>query len=295
MRKHPSDDCFDIEAVLDEPVRYLHEGCESSSKGYTDKALVVIRRETGWGYRCHRCGLSGFKPYKNLTPSQVARLYEQQKNATSGKALRERRALPRDYKRVLPSKAMVWLMKCITFDEIQEYGIGWSDELDRIIFPIYTGTELVGYCARSLNDGPNCPKYLTVTFDPNAGHRIFFNVIRDSPYVVLVEDILSAIVVGRQVNTVALLGCFIPPHLVETYKDKRIFFWLDSNKLAESLRFRNNFNSMGFDVRTVLSYTDPKYQTQEDITDFLGLEKGVFLPSPMHYGLDTEVSICQDL
>lgn len=259
---------FNTDTPLEEPVRYYHEGCESSSKSYTDKALVVIRNHKGWGYRCHRCGLSGFRPYKHLSPSQMSSLLDQTNRAGTSRLLES--SLPLDFTTELPPLAQAWLYTCLLPEEIVEYGIGWSPGQERIIFPVYQNRTLVGYCGRSLKDGPGVPKYKTLSFSIE---RIFFTVDRDSNHVVFVEDILSAIVVGRVASSVALLGCFVPPVLLRRYDDREIHIWLDSNKLTESLRFRNRYSSLGYDVRSILSIQDPKYQSEADIKSFIGLGK----------------------
>ena len=80
----------------------------------------------------------------------------------------------------------------------------------------------------------------------------------------IVEDILSAIKVGRVSNSISLLGAYIQDSLALSLRGYTIYIWLDSNKYTESLKYLRRFRSFGIDCRIIHTDKDPKcYDTLE--------------------------------
>ena len=102
---------------------------------------------------------------------------------------------------------------------------------------------------------------------------VFFWVLNDRFYhqILLVEDILSAIKVGRKSDCVALLYAYIPDKLVmnlaEQYEE--IVFWLDPDKWNRMLGRVNRWRSFGVNVRCIRSNQDPKYYNDDEIIEKL--------------------------
>lgn len=168
---------------------------------------------------------------------------------------------------------LAWLNKYgITPVERKLYNIGWSDHLGRVILPVYdTDHVLVAWQQRRILPHDTMPKYLTDK-RPDVRYPMFLGTkLFDGDTVVLTEDILSAIVVGRQCAAIALLGT----NLTERNRDKiialgysKVVVWLDDDnpdvkKAQRTIRKRlENFA----DVRVITGHDrDPKETTDEEI------------------------------
>jgi hypothetical protein len=78
---------------------------------------------------------------------------------------------------------------------------------------------------------------------------------------VIVEDILSAIKVGRYCNSLALLGSYVPDDLItKLQKYEKIFIWLDYDKLSSSYKYAKRIKALtGLPVKVIITKEDPKY------------------------------------
>lgn len=242
---------------LNEEVRYNHEEC-----GDERGRLYVRFTGHGWLVNCFNCSLSLFKPLK---PGQKGEAYvkmvkKSKENAdVEVQADQEEFNLPKDYTRTLPDSARQWLESYgITEEEQDGYSIGYSGWLHRLLLPIYREDFLIGYQGRYFGDQKKAPKYLTWK---RKDEELYFKVNRQKNQVVVTEDILSAIKVGRQVSTLALLGSperagkglilnLKPYHLVT--------IWLDQDKLKAALKLAAQIRLYGKKVKVVWTDKDPK-------------------------------------
>ena len=209
-----------------EQVHYNHPNCPS---GRDSKRRLFIKRDGAklLGY-CHHCGQSG-------SWSLGRQSYIRKRSKT--KVVRNL-YLPSDFT-TNPDKchvkANVWYNKYgITREEREHYNLGWSDKWKRAILPIYQHGELIAFQARRLLDNDDGPKYLTRKlqghdrpfFTGGWGEHLAFDTM------VMVEDILSAIKVGRQFTTTAILNAIISQDMVTgvlRYKPSRVVVWLDDD------------------------------------------------------------------
>jgi DNA primase len=187
--------------------------------------------------------------------------------------------LPDDYTAALPADAQAWLYKNhFTPELIEKYRIGfsettpmwshrtqkWYDSGPRVILPYYIDDTLQYFEARSL-DPTNNLKYVTA----GSKKELFRSGTQAAKvqYLVIVEDMLSAMRVGEHAATVALRGTKCPDKcLVDLYRTtNRYILWLDSDepgqkaarKLGERLTWAGK-------VRYIKSELDPKcYSAQE--------------------------------
>lgn len=184
--------------------------------------------------------------------------------------------LPEDVSTYIPEVPYKWLKQYLTDSEILKHRIGWSTDQESIVFPVFDiQGNLLMWQKRYFGDRSGVPKYLTKGLKGDILH-----VVGDHPSnrVVLVEDLCSAIVVGRVENSMPLWGSTVHlktlRQLARTYSE--IVFWLDSDKLVNSLKARGPAGLIFDNVHVVNTEKDPKYHTTEEVKEILGkhLDKG---------------------
>jgi hypothetical protein len=88
---------------------------------------------------------------------------------------------------------------------------------------------------------------------------------------VVVEDILSAIRVGKHLDTVALLNAYIPDDLLlrQLVTYEKVILWLDPDKWDRMSRKVKRFRSFNYNVIMIRANQDPKYYTDAEIAEKL--------------------------
>lgn len=266
------DEWFDPKAPLGRGKRYRHPDCCEGK----DRALVITRTEKGWLWKCHRCQDTGFKPAKGLPPGQ----WLEWKKAS----LEEKRTqkvqdlqLPPDFTTEIPAEGLAWLFKAdLSEAEIKEHGFGWSPVLKRVIMPVYMDGQLVYWQGRNVGEvTPERPKYMNVF--QRGRDKIYFEIRGDTEgSVVLVEDILSAIKVGRFNDAIALLYAYVPDDLIWELSEiyNHVLLWLDPDKWDRMLKRVSRYRSFGINVTTARVGKDPKNFDDDRIEEIL-TEQGV--------------------
>ena len=123
----------------------------------------------------------------------------------------------------------------------------------RVVYPIYDGYgKLCFYQARAY-DGSE-PKALTY------GNKIYHTIGPKSDKLVIVEDIISAIKVGRYIQTFPLFGSSIKKEIIPQIVDlnQHIFLWLDADKYKEALKLAKMLRSRGKHTGVIYTKEDPK-------------------------------------
>lgn len=160
----------------------------------------------------------------------------------------------------------------ITQKLVSDYGLGWSEKVNRFYFPVYRGGELLGYQARYYGDDSTFPKYITRYKE----HGDLWKDIKHygtnyTEGCVIVEDMFSAIRCAEWSNSIALLGssmgdkCF--DHAVNCY-DKFLIFLDDDNVKVknQAIQIRERLTMVGKDATIFTSGgTDPKEFSRGDL------------------------------
>jgi signal recognition particle subunit SEC65 len=233
--------------------------------------MVVTRKPDGFYWYCHRCRKGGSSGIDRLSPMDTIKWAKSLKaKPNTYESVIE---LPYDFTLELPTEGLAWLYKSeIDETDIAWFGIGYSKKLHRVIIPIYHGNELIYYQGRSLAKefSVRNPKYMNVW---KKGRDDIYHKVTNfqSDAVVVVEDAISSIKVGKVEDTYAVLSAFIKDELLMHLKDKyqTIWLWLDPNKRKHMNDRRMRFRSIGVDVRVMNSSKDPKEYTLEQIENKL--------------------------
>lgn len=183
---------------------------------------------------------------------------------------------------------MLWLLKAgIGYDLARHYGIGYSPRANRVILPVYKDKELIAFIARAV-DGEK-PKYIARHKDGfhNAVFRSDATTIlpvssvaqaissenKEIDVLVIVEDYLSAVRVGRITRSVSLLGTANKADalLPELGSDTKAVVWLDPDKAGRNGRNKIARSLSLFGVEPLLLNTkrDPKFYSNREIRELI--------------------------
>jgi hypothetical protein len=237
------------------------------------KTLVLNHNAKDYHAFCFRCDLNERHDKGRQTLTQLAEIKRQNEEAERLLSSKEVK-LPTDFTTDIPVHGRLWLYSGGLTETIwREYGIGYSESLDRVILPVWSTTgELIWYQARALTKGQK-PKYV----QPSDGRESIMFTSRSydaSKPVVVVEDILSAISVGRVTGCASLLGTKISTEQsTQLAKSPRVTIWLDSDRAgrrgASSIR-----KTLGLltEVQSIVTEEDPKCLTKQQIKEVLCLQ-----------------------
>lgn len=173
--------------------------------------------------------------------------------------------LPNDAQKSINYKALQWLDRYgIMREEIVKHDLRWSDFRQWLIFPIYGDNGLIGYQGR--NFGPNGPKWES-RGDLHSIIHIVDQQQKGTDPLVIVEDIVSAIKVGRQFAAMPIFGGSISLKRVQLLKHvaRNVVWWLDADKYPEAIRYAKGARLIGVQSKVVFTERDPKDHTDEEI------------------------------
>ena len=121
-------------------------------------------------------------------------------------------AIPDDCEPYIPAKASDWLQQYqLTANELIFNKVMWSESRDLLVFPYFGQyNELLGWQGRYFGDNPKHPKWFTKGNVKDFIHIIGLDKTYKNSTIVYVEDIISAIKVGRVYGCVPIFGSFVP-------------------------------------------------------------------------------------
>lgn len=183
------------------------------------------------------------------------------------------RLLPEDTSTSIGAKGWQWLRKYGIMDS-EATNFRWSDENEWLIYLI----DATAWQARCFN--PNAKRrYLTFGAVADCLHIVGDHENREE--IVVVEDIVSALKVGRKTNCIPIFGSNVGLKLLTRLANrfKRLGVWLDKDKAVESTRTAARASQLGFDsVRSIISELDPKEYSDEVIAEYLFSKGGNYSP-----------------
>lgn len=249
-----------------------------------DASLSISHTQKGYLAYCFRCEEHGFKPHGILSVADILQRKQVLSEVKSADII-----LPKDFTKSIPEQETGWLLRAgVPLSIAQHYGFGYSERWKRVILPIYKNRILIGFTSRSTIGEK--PKYIARM---KHGSTALFRASPDAMLpsrlagglamrtLVVTEDILSAVRVGRLCRAVALLGTStsddkVAALLSETSRSRyervgRVLLWLDGDRagkdanasLERSLRLR------GLEVSSIRTDKDPKRYSNREIRDIL--------------------------
>ena len=203
-----------------------------------------------------------------LIKAQLKDEYKKERSGTDDPVL------PVDYSLVIRSDAKDWLNSYqITNEECFSYRLGWSDLYESLILPSFDLYGNLCVVQRRYFGKDGFPKYHT----KGRPDRVIWtcrpdcrSVVDGDTYngdIIIVEDVLSAIKVGRVYEATPLWGSSLSVSkmsiLAKMYT--RAFMWLDPDKLYEASVRRQQMAAFFEQAHVVISTKDPKCYDQNGI------------------------------
>lgn len=177
-------------------------------------------------------------------------------------------ALPADFTHVIPSTPLTWLRSYDIEDRlILEKRIGWSEESQELIFPVYDAYQnLLMWQGRGFGDAPNDGHKTTRKYNTK-GLPEDIDCVHTGPYllnpntVCVVEDFVSHLKVGEYVcPTLCLFGSSVSfkrlARLARRYK--HLLIWLDYDKRRHATLAKLKANPYFHRVQVIVTEKDPK-------------------------------------
>lgn len=237
--------------------------------GTDDNSMIINHGLKAYNTYCFRCGENLFEMKGEQSLAELKRIKELNHNAYTQKL--SALELPSDYTTEIPLQGRLWLYKGgITETVWKEYSIGYSASLCRVVLPIYSPkNELIWYQCRAVFNRQH-PKYMQ---PKNTRKTILFKSISNSDCTraIIVEDILSAIRVGKHSQTYSLLGTKITTAQANYLsKYSRVTTWLDSDKagIKGAYNIRKALQLVT-QVDNIVTDKDPKCLSDKEIKEVL--------------------------
>lgn len=217
------------------------------------------------GKFCFGCGyrIPGYKGMSVEDIRKQIRIEEDRDSKRSRKPY-----LPEDCTATIPDAPLGWLRKYgITDEERNRYRIGWTDEFASLVFPAYDVwnnlllVQLRGFPEKSFYTRGH-PESVYWSTGPNVHNSV-----------VVVEDFISCIRVGRTMEAMPLWGSQLSLNQIKRLSDhyERLFMWLDFDKTGHTSKLRYKALPYFREVSQIVTELDPKDYTDEQIAKNLGV------------------------
>lgn len=222
---------------------------------------------------CFGCGyyVPGYKTQSLADLRQQIKEEEQENNKKNAVTL------PADFTYNIPfGGPREWITQYLTEAEIYQHRLGWSNVKQYLVFPVFDcHGNLLLWQGRYFGSDKKHPKYDTKGYPQTIYHCVGRHV-DDGGLIVVVEDIPSAIVVGRVATALPLFGSQFTIKRIRKLADnyKRLALWLDADK--QEYVIRAQFRAMPYfdKVAVITTRKDPKAYGQEQVSKYL-LSRGV--------------------
>ena len=249
-------------------VKLVHQHCPAGHT--TAKKLYVTGTDEGVIAHCWRCGLGGGAGLREKNHIKARADLVLDSDTIS---------LPADLKTGLVDchpLMNVWLGKAgITQEERDRHSIGWSETRKRAIIPVFMHGKLVAFQERRILPYDEGPKYLTTRLR-GIKHPLFqTGKTYYGGTMVVVEDVLSAIKLGRVANATALLGVFLPDESTQyllRYKPDLVLVMLDNDNPQVRVQQRRILRRLGAFVKTrrvFMDGRDPKLLSEDQLIEMI--------------------------
>ncbi|MGD9381104.1 MAG: hypothetical protein PVI03_01540 [Candidatus Thorarchaeota archaeon] len=287
LSREEMNDIWDEYSHLDEGevARKNHYSAECSGDS---NSMIIRRTSDGINAKCFRCNRSGKRTVHNLSTlkSKQANREQQPNRRTSTVAgrieqrhSRLRKAIESGTGQVAQSyrefgvHGKVWLNRYgITPHEVKTYGICYDLEEDSLIFPTFDADGLAGFQERFMDPTYDGPKYLSYFLRPAV--QLCAHPSADMAGLVLVEDFVSAIKVGRVMQAMPLRTTNMSTMQKRAVLDLNVreyYVWLDNDNSIvkrQQLALKNELDKLGT-AYLIKTPNDPKCYNTNDIISII--------------------------
>ena len=184
--------------------------------------------------------------------------------------------LPSDAGHDIALEAIVWIRKYdLTLDEIRSNNFLWSQGRRLLVMPVYhPDTKVLLYWQGKHFNESIASKMKYQTFG-NPSNHIEEIGNREGDTIVLVEDKVSAIKVGRVITAMPLYGSSTNlAQVIELSKRyARCILWLDRDKLKHSMDMKDWMSVYFQEVKVVSTEADPKAYDEQSIMNAVGKDE----------------------
>src|SRR3990167_813564 len=252
-----------------------HETCPACrTAGKDSRGDNMGRWEDGHAH-CFSCGYREPSTAEALLKNVLGAIPQNGEDVKRNKQL----SLPHDAQKTIDVKPLRWLDKYgIIREEIIENDVRWSEARQWLCFPYRDGEgNLLAYQARTFpqfvnREGEagmvdiNTSKWMTFGSVEDLTHIIGFTKHPDD-VIIVVEDVVSAIKVGRHCRALPLFGSTLSARRVLRLRFlcKKLVLWLDQDKYAHALREAKKVEMVGIESQVIYTDKDPKEYSDEDI------------------------------
>lgn len=242
------------------------EPCPRCRAGGSDRAGDNLIVYLDGHKHCYACGRH---EHSEITLDTLKHLVEREHSKESDES-KDELNFPKDYMPINSTlygkEGFHWIRSyTITPEECTKFNIGWSQERLMLIFPVYDKDgKLLMWQGRNFNYGP---KYLTFGMKSD----ILYLVGKEKcGTLVVTEDLVSAIKVGRTYQTAPLWGSEMSLELIQKAASHfdDLVIWLDRDKTHQAVKIALRA-SQYIPASVVDTALDPKDYSTDIMPEFI--------------------------
>src|SRR5210317_212752 len=268
-------------------IRVNHTECEAGEdtrrRLYLSRTFADESKVLAYCHNCQQSGLqsnSGYAKYRDYKHKVIHWHTDEEEQDT----LRPPKGLVYEGDE-WPTAAKAWCYKNkLTQADLLTYNIAYDPNSDRVYLPRYDVVPnggLIGYQLRRLHDSKYEPKYITAQQKDSAGYSFILPDQDEVDYVVIVEDLVSAIHImnattGNKPGVYVNYGTKVDPTLMYNiaYNFKHAYVWLDNDNQhvinqAKLMKRTITMYNDSVETRMIEDYSDPKHYPHEEIERIL--------------------------
>jgi hypothetical protein len=261
--KHLQGDWLEIAKALPHGSKVRTQCSENCG---ADNSQIISHSPQGYSRYCFRCKGKDFQGHGQRRIGDIER-HKKERAFLKEKQVR----LPDDYTLDVPTRYAIWYIKYGISPELaRQYEIGYSEEYNRIVLPVKRNGLLTAVQMRAVEDWMK-PKYLNPT-GPSVSKAVFMSG-EPTGTTVVVEDIISAIKVGKVHHATSILGTNMTDEraLEIASLNHTAIVWTDNDKAGVRGRIDSarQLRLLGMDVYEIRTPNDPKTYSLDVIKENL--------------------------
>ena len=189
-------------------------------------------------------------------------------------------SLPGDFTESIPEHGLIWFLKYgVSAEVARHYGFGWSEKMARVVMPVYDETGNLCTTQSRAVYPDQVPKYMNKKNGDMTCVAFYSDdeLLLDAPVqegLVITEDILSAVRVGRLMPALSTLGTHLSDKLaVRALKSVYgpVYIWYDGDEagVKGARKARRTLELQGKQAIVIKTEKDPKEYSNDEIRAIL--------------------------